>query len=76
MRLGMTARKLEEVWVKFENYHGEMIWKRRKKKKRQKERGGRSERQIQRSVRGNNQLRKCKMGNICVIAAAQKTIAN
>lgn len=29
----MTARKLEEVWVKTENYHGETVWKRRKKKK-------------------------------------------
>lgn len=37
VRLGGTVRKFDEIWVKIENYHGEMVWKRRKKKKIKKE---------------------------------------
>lgn len=58
----ITVRELEEVWVKIENYHGEMVLKRRKKKG-----GDKSDKYKTNTgvyVRGNNQLHKCKMRNI------------
>lgn len=42
----MTSRKLEEVWVKIENYHGLEKKKKEKKRKRKRRRIGKTNTKI------------------------------
>lgn len=70
-RLGDTVRELEEVWVKIENYHREMVLKRKREK-----RGDKSERQIYEDMyRGIASCTNARWETSGVIAATQKTNA-
>ena len=75
VRLGGTAKKLEEVWVKIENDHGKMVWKGGKNIR--KARGGKSERQIHGDLYvGIISCTNARWETSGVTAAAQKTTAN